>query len=70
MRAVAPKSERQCEPRLEMIIFRTPCRQHTSNVDLYILLNVVVGMHGYKVGRLGESIDNQPNQIKFAGSQR
>jgi hypothetical protein len=33
-----------------------------------ILLDVVVGVHGYEVSRFGESINNHPNRVKFAGS--
>jgi hypothetical protein len=40
-----------------------------SNVDLGILLRFVLGVHGYKVGGFGESIDNHPNRIKLVGSQ-
>jgi hypothetical protein len=41
-----------------------------SNVDLSILLNIVAGVDGYEVSRSGESIHDQPNQIKLVGSQR
>jgi hypothetical protein len=40
-----------------------------SYVDLDILLSIVVGVGGYKVGRFGESIYDQPNRVKLAGSQ-
>jgi hypothetical protein len=41
-----------------------------SNVDFSTLLDIVVGVHGYKVSRFGESIHNHPNRITLVGSQR
>jgi hypothetical protein len=41
-----------------------------SNVDFNMLLNSILGMNGYEVGRFGESINEHPNQIKLVGSQR
>jgi hypothetical protein len=38
-----------------------------SYVDLRILLNFVVGVDGYEVGRFGESVHDHPNRIKLAG---
>jgi hypothetical protein len=38
------------------------------NVYLNILLNIVMCVDGYEVGRFGESIHNHPNQIELAGS--
>jgi hypothetical protein len=40
-----------------------------SYVDPRILLNVVVGVNGYEVGRFGESIYDYPKRIKLAGRQ-
>jgi hypothetical protein len=40
-----------------------------SYVDLGILLNLLVAVDGYEVGRFGESIHNYPNRIKLAGRQ-
>jgi hypothetical protein len=31
-----------------------------SNLDLSILLRSVLGVHGYKVGKFGESIHDHP----------
>jgi hypothetical protein len=39
---------------------------HTSYVDPRILLNIVIGVNGYEVGRFGELIHDYPNQIKLA----
>jgi hypothetical protein len=36
-------------------------RQTVSYVDLGILLNLVVGVDGYEVGRFGESIHDHPD---------
>jgi hypothetical protein len=67
-RAVALKSERQIvnlgqrllSSELRASITRELCRfPHT--------LNFVVGVDGYKVGRLGESIYDNPNRIKLVG---
>jgi hypothetical protein len=52
-----------------MVIFRTPFRQHMSDVDLTIHLSIVVGVDGYEVGGLGESIHVHPNRVKLADSQ-
>jgi hypothetical protein len=41
-----------------------------SNVYLTVLLCFEAGVHGYKVGRLHESIENDPYRIKLAGSYR
>jgi hypothetical protein len=35
--------------------------EHMSYVDLSILLSVVIGVDGYKVGGFGESIHDHPN---------
>jgi hypothetical protein len=35
--------------------------KHTSDVDLCILLNSLLGVDGYEVGRFGESIHDHPN---------
>jgi hypothetical protein len=40
-----------------------------SDVDLSILLNSILGVDGYEVGRFGESIHDHPNQIELAGRQ-
>jgi hypothetical protein len=41
-----------------------------SYVDLSILLNLVVGVDGYKVSGFGESVHDHPNQVKLASSQQ
>jgi hypothetical protein len=33
------------------------------------LLNIVIGVNGYEVGRFGESIYDHVNRIKLAGCQ-
>jgi hypothetical protein len=61
-RAVAPKSERQTvnlgqrlsPSELHVNITRELCRS-------YILLNPIVGVDVYEVGRFGESIHDHPN---------
>jgi hypothetical protein len=70
-RAVAPKSERETvnlgrrllSSELYVSITRALCRSR-------ILLNIVICVDGYEVGRFGELIHDQPNQIKLAGHQR
>jgi hypothetical protein len=44
-------------------------RQHTSNIDLVILLSIVDGVDDYEVGEFGELIHDHPNLVKLAGSQ-
>jgi hypothetical protein len=44
--------------------------QNVSNIQLSKLLHVVVGMHGYKVGRFGKSVNNHPFGIKLVASER
>jgi hypothetical protein len=39
-------------------------------VNPCILLSITMGVHGYEVGRFGESIHDHPNQIKLVGHQR
>jgi hypothetical protein len=41
-----------------------------SDIDLSILLNSILGVEGYEVGRFGESIHDYPNRIELAGHQR
>jgi hypothetical protein len=43
--------------------------QHTSDMDLDILLSIVVGVDGYEVDEFGESIHDHPNWIKLVGSK-
>jgi hypothetical protein len=38
-----------------------------SYVDLFIPLNLEVGVDGYEVGRFGESIHDHPNRIQLTG---
>jgi hypothetical protein len=40
-----------------------------SNIDFNILLDVVIGVHGYEVSIFGELIYNHPNRVILAGSQ-
>jgi hypothetical protein len=35
--------------------------QHTNYVDPHILLNIVIGVNVYEVGRFGESVHNHPD---------
>jgi hypothetical protein len=70
MRAVAPKasdkqqtSVRDDGPWYPMQI------KHMSDVDLSILVDLVLGVDGYEVGRFGESIHNHSNRIKLAVHQ-
>jgi hypothetical protein len=41
-----------------------------SNVDFYILLDIIVGVYRYEVSRFGESIHNYLNQIKLVGRNK
>jgi hypothetical protein len=41
-----------------------------SDIDLNILLNSVLGVDGYEVSRFGESINDHPNRVKFAGRNK
>jgi hypothetical protein len=43
--------------------------QHTSVIDLSILLSIVVVVNRYEVGGFGESIHDQLNRVKLVGSQ-
>jgi hypothetical protein len=42
---------------------------HMNDVDLSILLNSVLGVNEYEVGRFGELIHDHPNRIKLVGHQ-
>jgi hypothetical protein len=38
-----------------------------TSVGDYCLLNFLVGVDGYEVGRFGESVHDHPNRIKLVG---
>jgi hypothetical protein len=44
-------------------------KEDVSNVDPCLLLSCEVGMHGYKLGRLGEAINSHP-YLNLAGNRR
>jgi hypothetical protein len=44
--------------------------EDASNIDFCILLSCEASVHGYKVGRLGEAINNHPYRVNLAGSWR
>jgi hypothetical protein len=44
-------------------------KEDVSNVDPCLLLSCEVGVHGYKLGRLGEAINSHP-YLNLAGSRR
>jgi hypothetical protein len=51
-------------------LWNTVQTQDASNVFLRVLLYCEAGVHGYKVDRLGESIDNRPYRINLVCSRR
>jgi hypothetical protein len=69
MHAVAPKNERQTVnlgQRLSSLELRASIARELCRY-LGILLNFVVGVDMYEVGRFGESIHDHPNRIKLVG---
>jgi hypothetical protein len=53
-----------------MMVLGTPCRHRTLNAQLCISLGLVTGMNRDEVSRLPESINDHPDGIILAGSQR
>jgi hypothetical protein len=66
-----PKASNELRPSIRNDRIRNSMQTyHACNIDFSILLDVIVGVHGYEVSIFGESVHNHPNRIILEGSQR